>query len=69
MNVVVACTTDDPIDWLEHHAAIAADASFPIKVLPTFRPDPRLAVGSSEQFNAWVDRLAERKRRRDRRLV
>src|SRR5208283_2334352 len=43
MNVVVACTTDDPTDSLEHHAAIAADASFPIKVLPTFRPDRALA--------------------------
>ncbi len=31
MNVVLVCTTDDPIDSLEHHAAIAADTSFPIQ--------------------------------------
>ena len=28
MNVVLVCTTDDPADTLEHHAAIAADRSF-----------------------------------------
>ncbi len=38
MNVVVSCTTDDPADNLEYHAAIAADASFPVKVLPAWRP-------------------------------
>ena len=44
MNVVLVCTTDDPADTLEHHAAIAADPSFPIQVLPTFRPDKAMAV-------------------------
>ena len=60
MNVAVVCTTDDPTDSLEHHAAIAADASFPIKVLPTFRPDRALAVHLTQEFNGWVERLAER---------
>ncbi len=59
MNVVLVCTTDDPVDSLEHHAMIAVDASFPIKVLPAFRPDKAMAVASPEPFNAWVDRLAE----------
>ena len=59
MNVVVVCTTDDPIDSLEHHIAIAADSSFPVKVLPTFRPDKGMAVEDAKTFNAWVDRLAE----------
>lgn len=59
MNVVLVCTTDDPVDTLEHHAAIRADRSMPVKVLPTFRPDKAMAVESPEQFNAWVDRLAE----------
>ena len=44
MNVVVSCTTDDPTDSLEYHAALAADASFPVKVLPAFRPDKATAV-------------------------
>lgn len=38
-NVRGVCTTDDPVDDLANHAAIAADQSFSIKVLPTFRPD------------------------------
>jgi glucuronate isomerase len=57
MKVLLVCTTDDPTDTLEHHAAIAADTSFPIKVLPTLRPDKALAVESPAAFNAWVDKL------------
>ncbi|KAA3437023.1 glucuronate isomerase [Rufibacter hautae] len=43
MNLVTICTTDDPIDSLEHHQKIAAD-DFGIKVLPTFRPDKAMAI-------------------------
>jgi len=59
MNVALVCTTDDPTDRLDHHAIIAADESFPIKVLPTFRPDKGIVVECQEVFNHWVDRLAE----------
>ena len=59
MNVVLVCTTDDPTDSLDGHRAIAADRSFSIQVLPTFRPDKALAVESPAAFNAWVDRLAQ----------
>ncbi|MCS7304950.1 MAG: glucuronate isomerase [Thermoguttaceae bacterium] len=59
MNVVLLCTTDDPTDTLEHHQRIAADSSFPIRVLPTFRPDRALAVEHPEAFRAWVDRLSQ----------
>ena len=38
-NVDLICTTDDPADTLEYHAALAADKSFETKVLPAFRPD------------------------------
>jgi len=38
-NVTLICTTDDPVDTLEYHKAIAEDASFETKVLPAFRPD------------------------------
>jgi len=58
MNVVLACTTDDPADSLEHHRAIAEDRSFDIRVLPTFRPGAGTAVESPEVFNTWVDKLA-----------
>ena len=33
MNVKMVGTTDDPIDSLEHHAVIAKDTAFDIKVL------------------------------------
>ncbi|MGO8702377.1 MAG: glucuronate isomerase [Candidatus Brocadiia bacterium] len=58
MNVEVVCTTDDPADSLESHKAIAADASFRVRVLPAWRPDKGLAIESPTAFNAWVDRLA-----------
>ncbi len=59
MKVVLVCTTDDPVDSLEYHAAIAADPTFKIRVLPTFRPDRALAIDEAESFNHYVDRLAE----------
>ena len=59
MNVASVCTTDDPVDSLEHHAVIAADATFAIRVLPTFRPDRALAIDDGATFNHYVDRLAE----------
>ena len=59
MNVVLVCTTDDPVDDLEHHRTIAADRSFPVTVLPTFRPDKAMAVDDPLAFNGWVDRLVE----------
>ena len=41
-NVEVICTTDDPADTLEHHAALT---DFPTKILPTFRPDKATDIG------------------------
>jgi len=38
-NVTLVCTTDDPVDSLEWHAKIAADETFDVQVLPTWRPD------------------------------
>ena len=59
MNVVLVCTTDDPVDDLGHHASIADDASFDIQVLPCFRPDKAMAVESPDAFNDWVYRLEQ----------
>jgi glucuronate isomerase len=59
MNVRLVCTTDDPIDSLEHHRAIQQDKSFNIKVLPTFRPDKGMVVENAEAFNEWVDALGK----------
>jgi glucuronate isomerase len=59
MKVEILCTTDDPTDALEHHRAIAADKSFTVRVLPTFRPDKALAVDDPAAFNPWIERLGE----------
>ena len=57
-NVEALCTTDDPVDALEHHAAVAEDPSFKTKVLPAWRPDKGFAIGAGAAWNAWTDRLA-----------
>lgn len=44
MNVHMVGTTDDPIDDLSHHATIAADSNFAIKVRPSWRPDKILKI-------------------------
>jgi glucuronate isomerase len=59
MNVVLVCTTDDPVDSLEHHRTVADDPSFAVQMLPAWRPDKGMAVEHSDAFNAWVDALAE----------
>ena len=56
-NVEVVCTTDDPVDSLEHHRAIAADTAFNIRVLPTWRPDKALLIDSPEAFASWLGAL------------
>lgn len=56
-HVELVCTTDDPVDSLQYHKAIAADPSFHIAVLPTWRPDKGMAVEEPAAFNAWLDRL------------
>ncbi|PKM49655.1 MAG: glucuronate isomerase [Firmicutes bacterium HGW-Firmicutes-7] len=53
-NVKVICTTDDPLDSLEFHRAIAADESFDVKVLPTFRPDKAINI----ELGWFVDWIA-----------
>jgi glucuronate isomerase len=58
MNVEVVCTTDDPIDTLEHHKKIAADG-FKVKVLPAWRPDKAMAVEDPAAYNLYIDNLAE----------
>ncbi len=59
MQVRLVCTTDDPLDNLEHHRKLAEDPTFRTKVLPAFRPDKAMAVEQPAAFNSWVDQLAE----------
>jgi glucuronate isomerase len=55
--IEVLATTDDPMDSLDAHRAIAADASVSTRVIPTFRPDAYMAPGPG--FVEKVTRLAE----------
>lgn len=57
-NVQVVCTTDDPVDTLEHHIS-TRESGFEIKMLPTWRPDKAMAVESPANFRAYIEKLAE----------
>ena len=57
-NVKVICTTDDPTDDLHYHEQIANLPDFPVKVLPTFRPDKGLEI-NKETFTPFVKDLEE----------
>jgi glucuronate isomerase len=56
-RVAVVCTTDDPTDSLEAHAALAARENPDTRVYPTWRPDKALAVADVVSWNAWVEAL------------
>ncbi|HWB15428.1 MAG TPA: glucuronate isomerase [Vicinamibacterales bacterium] len=56
-RVELVCTTDDPADPLDHHAAIAR-SNLATHVYPAFRADRVFDVHQPDVFNAWVDRLA-----------
>jgi glucuronate isomerase len=57
-NVASLCTTDDPVDDLQHHESIAS-STLATRVLPTFRPDSALAVHDPGHFNKWVRQLEQ----------
>ena len=57
-GVKLICTTDDPVDDLNYHQRIAADANIEFLVLPAWRPDKALTFERPEAFNAWVDTLS-----------
>ena len=52
-NVEVICTTDDPADSLEHHAALK---DFPTKILPTFRPDKAVEI-AKDTFIPYMESI------------
>ena len=57
-KVKVVCTTDDPIDTLEHHQAIAA-SGIETKIYPTFRPDKAMQLADVGAFRTWCKKLTE----------
>lgn len=57
-GIEVLATTDDPLDDLSPHRALAADPSFAGRVLPTFRPDAYVDPDATA-FVANVSRLLD----------
>jgi glucuronate isomerase len=55
-QVKVVCTTDDPVDGLEHHLAHGKSAR-PTRLLPTWRPDAAMAVADLDVYAAWLAKL------------
>lgn len=53
-GIEVLATTDDPLDNLSHHRALATDPTFHGRVLPTFRPDAYL----NPAISGWSERVA-----------
>lgn len=58
MNVALVCTTEDPLDTLEHHKKIKDD-NFEIKVVTAWRPDKAMAVNNIDSLNNWINQLEE----------
>ncbi len=57
-NVETVCTTDDPIDSLEHHIKTKND-NFAVQMLPTWRPDKAMAVEIPTVFRAYIEQLSQ----------
>lgn len=57
-KVETVCTTDDPVDSLEHHLALKKEG-FEIKVLPTWRPDKAMAVENPKEYRSYVEKLSQ----------
>lgn len=56
-GVAALCTTDDPADDLSYHQKLRDDSTFPVKVLPAFRPEVALHP-ENKGFSQWIQRLS-----------
>jgi glucuronate isomerase len=56
MNVEVICTTDDPIDSLEHHQKIK-QSNWKVKVFPAFRPDKAMNADDTTALNEYINKV------------
>lgn len=54
-DVKLMCTTDDPVDNLCWHRAIAEDDTIEFKVLPTWRPDRALSIEKQDFVNYMAE--------------
>lgn len=58
MNVKLLCTTQQPLDNLEHHRKIHSE-DFKIALHTAFRPDNAMAVENLPVLNGWIDSLQQ----------
>lgn len=58
MNVQIVCTTDDPLDNLEHHIRFREEQQDELRMYPAWRPDAAMNAGQTAAFNAYIDRTA-----------
>jgi glucuronate isomerase len=58
MNVRLVCTTEGPLDPLDHHRKIRHDG-FEVKVHTAWRPDPAMAAEDLPKLNVFIDKLEE----------
>ena len=58
MNVKLICTTDDPIDSLDHHLKLK-DNGFEIPILPAFRPDNAMNTNDPENLLTYINKLEQ----------
>lgn len=56
-NVTLICTTDDPADDLKWHKILAEDDSFPVQVLPAWRPDKAMNLEKPD-YGQYLETLA-----------
>jgi len=56
-NVTLLCTTDDPVDDLQYHKAIAEDETFDVQVLPAWRPDKAMNL-EKESYLDYLSQLS-----------
>lgn len=62
MNATVVCTTDDPLDSLEHHIAYHKElaqkpAGSEVTMLPAFRPDKFILI-ENPNFTGYLEKLS-----------
>ncbi len=58
MKVEVVCTTDDPVDNLAYHGMLK-ESGCAVRVIPAWRPDKVMAIGDSDRFRDYLEKLSE----------
>lgn len=58
MKVEVVCTTDDPVDTLEHHESYFIQ-NHSVKMYPAFRPDKSFAIENINSYKTYLQRLGK----------